>query len=297
MKRVTIMLMFIFLISSRFVSAQPRPDKLSAEQLVTFLYDEDRRKATEAYRRIQNLLADFDDNVSSEASEAYAKYRSARAAWLSEFVAKESAVGTVNISIPPNATNPREFSYIRLGSIERISMRGAGIRDDHLKFLSGMPALEWLDISDAKISGELFDDLNFPTLKMLRLSNCKVSDETLAAEAFHQFRGLKSLEISNCPITNKSVKHLPTQLEELRLQGTSVNASGIQETLKRLPKLRTLVISSNQSDQRLFDAMSEFTNLKTIAVERINGESDKDFRTRYRLPTTLQVETFLGEDR
>ena len=113
------------------------------------------------------------------------------------------------------------------GSVVRVDLNGAGIRDADLVHLAGLPKLKELDLGGTKITGAGFVYLQDTQLQSLVLAGTAVSDASLAN--LTRCSSLQHLDLQATNVTSRGLIHIRgmIQLGHLSLAGTSVGDQGL----------------------------------------------------------------------
>ncbi len=134
--------------------------------------------------------------------------------------------------------------------LKRLNLRGTKITDSTLQFLEAVPSLEWLDIGWAQITDTGLEHLSaLVNLKGLAMGGNKLTDTAL--QFLRTMPQIEYLDLAGTQRTDSGLWSLAvtpsglgavaavTELRDLSLAGTAVNARGLEE-LKPLAQLERL---------------------------------------------------------
>ena len=130
-------------------------------------------------------------------------------------------------------------------TLVELDVTAEGIR--HLKRL---PNLHWLQISQCDIGDDVFQHLGqFPRLTSLTLAGTQITDAGIALLRKHELNrrktaitGLERLNLADTEITDACVADLValSPLNELRITGTQLSTTGLQQLQQAMPKTKIL---------------------------------------------------------
>ena len=162
--------------------------------------------------------------------------------------------------------------------LKRLNLRGTKITDSTLEFLAGVPRLEWLDIGWAQITDTGLEHLSTLTnLRWLAMGGNKLTDTAL--QFLRTMPQIEYLDLGGAQRTDSGLWSLAitrtglravgsvTELRELSLAGTVVNAQGLQE-LKALAKLERLNLQGcRQLRDDAVGVLASFKQLRVLDVK------------------------------
>jgi Leucine-rich repeat (LRR) protein len=140
----------------------------------------------------------------------------------------------------PNHTDDNLAALSRLPHLKRLDLHEVdpdSITDAGFRHVSGLNQLEYLDVSNQKISRQAVTQFaNMKLLRVLRLANTRLNDEGLAS--LSGLTALEDLDVSGTKVTPGGLSKLKSlsRLRRLNLQGTTMTVDG----LRNLSPLTTL---------------------------------------------------------
>jgi hypothetical protein len=158
----------------------------------------------------------------------------------------------------------------RLSKLRHLKFRDAEIAGDDFLPLTGMPALETLDLSHNQIADGAWRHLaGIPRLDTLNASYSFVTDDGAAQLA--QCRHLRHLVLTRANVTDRGAAELAriASLQTLVLDGTRISDAGCA-SLARLKNLQTLSICETTVSDRGLASLAASGSLKTLQAERTN---------------------------
>jgi hypothetical protein len=149
------------------------------------------------------------------------------------------------------------------GSISMLCLHATSVKDEHLRYLSGLRSIEFIDLSGTRVTGEGFRDLDLPILRGIRLDDCPVTDATVRRI---DIPSLEALYLGNTTITGIGLGAMRTaKIRQLHLYRTSVTASDLAH-LKRFELLLTLNLEGRIIDREAIGHLSKCMNLRWISL-------------------------------
>ncbi|EFC42321.1 Hypothetical protein NAEGRDRAFT_80455 [Naegleria gruberi] len=171
----------------------------------------------------------------------------------------------------------------KLNKLEKLDLSGCNLTDDHLKSLTGLRNIRELNLSINRYVSDLgikylfqaSDSLIGSKIEALDLSFTSVSDNSLLC--LRSLTNLKQLHLMQSSISPKCLSQLLTSeggptIEKLNL----LNCTNITSLnfLKNYCKLRALMVSFSQKDQRSInddiDFIEKQTSLKELVLVEVN---------------------------
>ncbi len=157
-------------------------------------------------------------------------------------------------------------------SLVKLEMRGSrSVQDADLAKLAQVAALQWLDLSDTKITnGGLSQLVGLSALTTLKLAETTVSDEGLAS-VVENCPMLKRLDIGHTACTAEVLKVLAPlrQLEDLSLSGLPVGDAQLGQ-LASHPNLKMLSLQETQVTGPGLGALAAVASLSNLALSDTN---------------------------
>lgn len=206
-----------------------------------------------------------------------------------------TAIEELNLSFAEQITDEGAATVRGWTRLRRLYLKGTKITDTTLEFLSGVPALEWLDIGWAQITDTGLGHLvSLTNLRHLAMGGNKLTDTSL--EFLRQMPQIEYLDLGGMQRTDSGLWSLQltdsgmqaiatvTELRDLRLAGTAVTGRGL-ELLKPLGKLERLNL---QGCRRLRDdaavVLAGFKQLQVLDVKDSSLGAEAVARIRTALP-------------
>jgi hypothetical protein len=138
--------------------------------------------------------------------------------------------------------------------------------DADLEYLEELTQLEWLELSNAKVTDAGLKHLKGLTrLRRLDLDNTRVTGSGL--EDLKGLTQLVSLGLGKTPVTDAGLEHVKgfSQLEYLSLCDTNTTGSGL-ERLKSLRHLRWLNVGGDKVTDATLEHLKDVTQLRELAL-------------------------------
>jgi hypothetical protein len=132
-----------------------------------------------------------------------------------------------------------------------VRLDGRHIGDADLAMLEALPAVEYLSLGDAQVTGPGLRHVGgLRQLKDLYLGGAVPKDQDL--QWLEPLRQLRHLSLVNTDVTDAGLKHIEKlpQLELLWLDDTAVTVSGIADLKRKLPGLHVYRRYRNRRDER-----------------------------------------------
>ncbi|MCB9587909.1 MAG: hypothetical protein H6718_21065 [Polyangiaceae bacterium] len=140
---------------------------------------------------------------------------------------------------------------------------GSGNGDDAMGAIAKLPRLQELLLEQAPLSDRGLKLLTQLPLKRLSLESASIDDRN--AQTLSQFTGLESLSLQWTPVSNVTLRQLPTTLRELNLWGTQVTQADLP-LLTRFPELSELDLTFMEIDDAHLEALTALPELRRLNV-------------------------------
>ena len=126
------------------------------------------------------------------------------------------------------------------GQIQNLTLGGCKVKNNHLKLISSLTSLKYLDLSKNQIT-EIKDLENLKSLEWLYLSNNLITE----IKGLDSFKYLWCLDLCNNLITKITNLENVDFLENIELVGNLITEIKDLENLKSLRRLKWLNLESN----------------------------------------------------
>ena len=116
--------------------------------------------------------------------------------------------------------------------------------------------------SREKLSSELQQLLEHPTLESISLRHSKLTDEEL--KMVGRMRNLREVDLGNTQVTSAGLQHLSelTELRKLNLWHTRITGDGGLAAIEKLPVLESLELDETRLDDRAIVLLARMKNLR-----------------------------------
>jgi len=206
------------------------------------------------YVSYEYLINGVVEPVSFEDSELESIIRSQLYIANSSHVLTSDLWAITELTIPQNITTYSDLKYFV--NLESLTITSGKSSD--LSFLTYLPALKTLCITDTVITSEALDYIGMSTsLESLTISNCSISNLL----PLSNLTSLIYLDISENSISNLSVLSNFTKLAALDAHTNAINNVSV---LSSLTSLKTIDLSNNIIDS--IDAFSKLTALESLNI-------------------------------
>src|SRR6516164_3392843 len=160
-----------------------------------------------------------------------------------------------------------DVSYTTTGdkTITGINFSRTAINDEALKHLSPLSDLQYLNLSDTKLTGAGLKFLPKTTLKELVLDNTPLGD--LGLQHLEPFVRLEKLSLGQTQIRDDGLAHLRTlvRLQELKLSNTRITDDGLK-SLEGLKALRKVNLEGTGITNAGIQRLTKLTELEVLNV-------------------------------
>jgi hypothetical protein len=180
-----------------------------------------------------------------------------------DFLARLSALSEIgDLGLENTVIDPEDWHNIaNFPGLKYVLLGRSNITDDDVSFLSGLPNLDTVSMSDAR----------------------KITDKALPA--FSRMNKLTNLKLDDTKLTDDGLQELfLPQLEILELQGVKLTSRSAA-ALKRMSGLRVLLLDWTNIDDAALEPLGELPSLEHLQLQATKVTRDGVARFREAHPT------------
>ncbi|MBU1220477.1 protein kinase [Myxococcota bacterium] len=194
------------------------------------------------------------------------------------------------LELPPNFPVNYFEDLTRLTNLEGLICRGCEVTDETAVFLSQIPSIEYLDLSETMVTSRSMAGIGrMKNLKHLILKNTTINDEGIkflsesrklktldltgtkvtdsCSVYLNNMTMLNSLVLKNCRISDRFLKNIPGKtIRLLNLYGTDISDRSAK-VMEKFEALRSLNISHSRISDKLLEGISGLRNLKKLDMK------------------------------